>query len=299
MSTTIPNSSPAPRISIVTPSYNQCQFVESTIQSVLAQGYPNLEYIVLDGGSSDGSVDTIKKYKHLLTYWRSGPDDGQYAAINEGFARSTGDILAWLNSDDVYLPGCLNFVASAFIAYPEMKWLTSISPGGLNCFGDLTAGRLSGVSCESFLAGRHLIGYAKNAIGFIQQESTFFRRDLWDTGGGLDLKFNLAADFALWSSFFRTAEIYVTPTMLGAFRGHTTNRSAIRFSKYFSEAAHVLRSHREEVSWKPNSLRESIANAGGRRFGRIANLIGYSTTCVHRSKVGPEIVWQKSALNFL
>jgi len=113
LSDTRPNGLPWPRISIVTPSLNQGTFIEKTIRSVLLQGYPNLEYIVMDGGSTDGSVEIIKKYEKWLSYWQSAPDKGQSNAINMGFAHAEGEILTWLNSDDHYCRDALSHVAKA------------------------------------------------------------------------------------------------------------------------------------------------------------------------------------------
>jgi len=116
---TMPDGSPWPKISIVTPSYNQGRFIEETIRSVLLQGYPNLEYMIFDGGSSDNSVEVIQKYANWLTYWTSEPDRGQAHAINKGFDRATGSLLAWINSDDLYLPGALKSFAEHHMMSPR------------------------------------------------------------------------------------------------------------------------------------------------------------------------------------
>src|SRR4051812_23755335 len=117
-----------PMLSIVTPSFNQEQFLEDTIRSVLDQDYPRLEYIVLDGGSTDRSVEVIRKYGGRLAYWASAPDAGQYAAVNAGFARASGDIFAWINASDKYLPWAFNVVGEIFATHPEIEWLTSLFP---------------------------------------------------------------------------------------------------------------------------------------------------------------------------
>ena len=112
-----------PSITVVTPSFNQARFLERTIRSVLDQGYAQLEYLILDGGSSDGSTDIIRAYESHLAYWISEPDDGQSAAVNAGWRRASGEILGWLNSDDFYLPGTLQFVGEFFAAHPDVAFL--------------------------------------------------------------------------------------------------------------------------------------------------------------------------------
>lgn len=116
---TMPDGSPWPKISIVTPSYNQGQYIEETIRSVLLQGYPNLEYMIIDGGSTDNSVEIIKKYEPWLTYWVSEPDRGQSHAINKGFERCSGEIMAWINSDDYYMAGAFAKVAKSYLENPN------------------------------------------------------------------------------------------------------------------------------------------------------------------------------------
>ena len=123
-----------PKISVVTPSYNQARFLEACIESVLGQNYPNLEYIVMDGGSTDGSIEIIKKYEKHITYWKSERDAGQFDAINQGLNKSTGEIMTWINSDDLLHPWAFELVSWVFLTRPEVLWLTG-RPNGVNASG--------------------------------------------------------------------------------------------------------------------------------------------------------------------
>lgn len=176
-----------PKISIVTPSYNQGKFIEETIRSVLLQGYPNLEYIIIDGGSTDNTVEIIKKYKPWITYWVSEKDRGQCHAINKGFARATGDIFAWLCSDDVYAPGALHRVAEN-LGNKESAMLVgdSIITHGPN-------------TLEGTLDRRQpsFADMAYNVKTF-PQPSTFWTRDLWETAGTLREDLYFVMDYDLW-----------------------------------------------------------------------------------------------------
>lgn len=224
-----------PRISIVTPSYNQAQYLEECIDSVLSQGYPNLEYVVMDGGSTDGSVEIIKKYERHLTYWQSCSDGGQYAAINAGFARTTGEIMAWLNSDDRYHPNAFLKIATVFSEYKEVDWITGIRTLWGHTGGILQIER--GLTCFSrrkFLTG----GFGKPCI---QQESTFWRRSLWSTAGGfLNIEFTLAADAELWLRFFRHKAIYRLNAFIGGFRLYGDQRSLLNMEQYVKEIKHEI-----------------------------------------------------------
>ena len=231
-----------PRISIVTPSHNQATYLEECMDSILSQGYPNLEYVVMDGGSTDGSVEIIKKYAQHLTFWQSCPDGGQYAAINAGFAHTTGEIMAWLNSDDRYHPNAFLKVACAFAEYPEVNWIT----------GRATIFQQNGMieSMEKFAPPfsrrKMLSGHIDKP--FIMQEATFWRRKLWDRcGGKLDTSYRFAAETELWMRFFRTDILYsLDDTLLAGFRSHGSNRSALNNREYHEEARAVI--SRELVS---------------------------------------------------
>lgn len=218
-----------PKISIVTPSFNQGDFLEECILSVLEQGYPNLEYIIMDGGSTDQSVEIIKKYERYLTYWQSEKDAGQYWAIDTGLKKTTGEIQAWLNSDDKYHPGAFKTVADTFMHHPEVEWLTG-RPTVWNAKGELIDIRLlHAFSLRDYLdPDQHT---------FIQQESTFWRKRLWDRAGGrIDTALNFAGDMELWLRFFQESELHVIDALLGGFRYHAAQKTAAGAVKYRKEA---------------------------------------------------------------
>ncbi len=229
-------NSQLPRISIVTPSLNQGEFLEDCIQSILSQGYPELEYIIMDGGSTDGSVEIIKKYEPHLSYWQSRPDGGHYAAVADGFSRTTGDIMAWLNADDKFHPLALFKAAYVFDTKPEISWITgrpvqwSIG-GGIEhvCGEDISFSRQRVVVQHDF------------QTPWIQQESTFWRRTLWEHAGrGPRSELALAGDLDLWVRFFRFAQLQFVDTLLGGNRRHPGQRSVRFMDLYLKEADGVL-----------------------------------------------------------
>jgi glycosyltransferase involved in cell wall biosynthesis len=199
---------PWPRVSIVTPSYNQGQFVEEAIRSVLLQGYPNLEYTVIDGGSTDGSVEIIKKYEKWLTYWVSEPDRGQSHAINKGFEKASGVIYGWLNSDDYLLKDALKNVARAYLASPESgAWC------GSSLYVDVN-GKKTGVrEPPPHLDAETIAAWNENSFA---QPATFFSRRAWQQCAPLDENLQYGMDLDLWIriaqkfAFERLGEVLAT-----------------------------------------------------------------------------------------
>lgn len=224
-----------PKISIVTPSYNQAGFLEATIKSVLGQQYPNLEYIIIDGGSSDGSIEIIKKYEKELHYWVSEPDGGIYNALNKGFAKSSGEIMGWINSDDMYHPNSFYSLAEIFSKFEKVQWVE-----GATTFYD----EYSRTIAASSPPGRSFVDFLLGNYRWIQQESTFWRKELWfKSGGKLDESYKYAADFDLWVRFFQNEALYSTNALIGGFRIRSSNQLSLdNKDTYEREAEKIVRS---------------------------------------------------------
>lgn len=219
-----------PKISLVTPSFNQGQFLEKTIRSILDQEYPNLEYIIIDGGSSDDSKKIIKKYSSKLTYWVSEKDDGQADAINKGFSHATGEIMGWLNSDDILMPGSLHLIAKIFRELPDANWISS-TPQTITQHGHVHHLGLRPVYIQRLIKAGWYHGLG---LGFIMQEGTFWRRKLWKAAGNSVKNLHYGMDFELWQRFASQTTLLPVHVPLAAFRLNPDRKSKA-IQKYYQE----------------------------------------------------------------
>ena len=277
------------RFSIVTPSFNQARFLEQTIRSVLDQGYPDLEYIVMDGGSTDGSVEIIRRYAQRLTYWQSEKDEGQAAAVLQGFKRASGDILGWVNSDDVLLPGCVQAVARHFESEPDEECVA----GGAAFIDD------AGVPL------RRALGMAYSRIGLSAtsrmlliagcpfcQPATFWRRDAFVAVAGFDTRLVFSFDYDLYLRFARRRRIGHIPRILAGVRLHETTKTRMLAEVKATEDA-LLRSL-FGVARYPRALR-AVLGAGYRIRYSLTERAGWVRHSL--GLVGPPIentVWPRS-----
>jgi glycosyltransferase involved in cell wall biosynthesis len=253
-----------PRISIVTPSYQQGCYLEWTMRSVLEQGYPNLEYVVMDGGSTDETVDILARYKDRLTSCESSPDKGQADAIVRGFGRTTGGIMAYLNSDDLLAPGALDFAARFFAAHPEADAIYShrvfIDEGNT-------------VTRYWILPPHHT--WMMERWDYIPQETCFWRRRIYEKVGGIDPSYHFALDYDLFVRFMQHGRMQRVNRFLGAFREHPSSKTVLQ------EGAHpeVERVYKERgiqvADWQrlPQLAQFELLDVRSRRFAARGKIL--------------------------
>ena len=222
-----------PLVSIVTPSYNQKRFLEETIRSVLDQDYQPLEYIIVDGGSNDGSQEIIQRYADRLAWWVSEPDRGQTEAINKGFARARGEVLAWLNSDDTYLPNAISEAVAYLQAHPEVGMV----------YGDANLVDEGGAVIGKFTARQTDYQRLRRGYVHIPQQTAFFRAELWRQVGPLDPSFYFAMDYDLWVRLARVSALHYTARAWANFRLHGGGKSVVSDERCWPE---MLRVHQRD-----------------------------------------------------
>lgn len=222
-----------PLVSIVTPSYNQAAYLEETIRSVLNQDYQNLEYIIVDGGSNDGSLEIIEKYANELAWWVSESDRGQTDAINKGFSRAKGEILAWINSDDTYLLGAISEAAEFLESHPDIGLV----------YGDANLVDEGGDVIGRFPARQTDNRRLMRGFVHIPQQASFFRADIWRLVGPLDPSFYFAMDYDLWVRISQQSPIEYYPRLWANFRLHGDAKSIEADDRCWPE---MVRVHRRE-----------------------------------------------------
>lgn len=240
-----------PKISVVVPSYNQGEFLERTITSVLAQGYPNLELIIVDGGSTDGSCQIIERYNEQLHWYCCEQDRGQTHAINKGFNHATGEILAWLNADDCHVPATLNRVANYLTSYPSVDGL----------YGN----RIHIDEYDQEIGRTLLPGHDNKVLSwadFIPQETLFWRRSLWEkVGGKLDESFSFAMDWELLLRFRENKGVlHHIPCHYGLFRVHPQQKTVAQMDDIGFKEMQELR--QRCLGYKPTARQRAQGVAG-------------------------------------
>jgi len=232
MSPVSAESRPTPRIALVTACRNMRPWIGETIGSVVGQVYPALDYSVVDGASNDGTREWLEANRTGMSHFVSERDEGQYHAIAKGIAFTKGEIMGWLNGDDVLMPWALRTVGRIFAEFPEVQWIIGL-PSFLN------------VMSECVLVSPHAAAYPREFIrngwfregllGYLNQENMFWRRSLWEKAGGFDLKWKWAADYDLWIRFAQHAELVAVATPLAAFRGRGAENRSRQSTAYADE----------------------------------------------------------------
>jgi GT2 family glycosyltransferase len=236
---TLPDGARWPHISIVTPSFNQGEYLEETLRSVLLQGYPNLEYFVFDGGSTDASVAILERYAPWLTYWISAPDHGQADAIAQGFARASGELINWLNSDDLYTPGALAVMGEAAQTHPGQLLAGAVV--------NFTPDGRERVIRQAGLTAEHLVAYWTGQYRW-HQPGLFFPRQAYEACGGLDPTLHYTMDYDLLCRFLLGGiPVCYVPDLLTRFRLHSSSKTCAHVARMAAETSRVSQRYWPQV----------------------------------------------------
>ena len=244
-----------PKVTIVTPSFNQGDFIEETIRSVLLQNYPNLEYIVVDGGSSDNTIEIIKKYEAFLTFWVSEPDGGQADAINKGFKVATGDYLGWLNSDDILYPNAIQQVVEAFKLNPEVELIYGNIEQGLLHSQGLTQLKGEEINFSEMLSTLKVP---------IPQQGSLWKRSVVERVGCLDPRWQVVLDREFYIRVAEKCNILYINKLLGFFRNHEKSKSVLESARWLVELPLMYREYFER-----SDLSKEIRNLEGKTMGAM------------------------------
>lgn len=250
--------------------------------TVLAQGYPDLEYIVMEDGSTDGSAAIVERHRHRLAQVVARPNRGFGAVLHDGLSRSTGEVMAWLNSDDLYLPHTLATVGAVFRDCPEVDWICGQSLLGYGPGTPVRTVEPEGFNRQLFFSGRYLGGHPAWSGRWIPQESVFWRRSLWDKAGGHFLQERLQyGDFELWSRFWKHADLHLVRLPLAVYREHSATYTSVQGSRSTVPCTALLESAGEvRSSRRAIHLRELLCRGGQRalrRFGYPAKTVAFDS----------------------
>jgi len=266
-----------PRITIITPSYQQAPFLEECIRSLHDQGYPDLEHIIVDGGSTDGSREIIERYAGKLAWWCCEKDRGQSHAINKGLAHATGQVFCWLNSDDLLLPGSLHAVGETFAEHPDLTVFTGVRIERAADGSERALGQDDPGDPNSHFVHPH-----------INQQSTFFRMDVVKAINGVEEKLHYVMDYELWLQVLfhhGTKDVWVDPRALSVFRLHPVSKTSTVHHRFLDETASML--HGLALATGQTGLAQILAKGHGITPG----LRAFPVTAAHAPLVRRMVTW--------